>query len=132
MDRQDRHPDCELVALMTHGTVVLVGSLPVEHLARDLLVAEFSWCFKKADSLRCLAELNILCHGFAETVDWPQAADAGAFHSLLWPFDVREIRQSRICVRAMCRSATIRYAIARTKEESSVNRAAPVQPGLYA
>jgi hypothetical protein len=44
---------------MAHGTVVLAGSLPVEHLALDLLVAEFGWSFKEADSLRCLAELNV-------------------------------------------------------------------------
>lgn len=36
----------------------------------------------------------MLCHGFAEMIDWPQVADAGAFHSLLLPFDVREVRQS--------------------------------------
>jgi hypothetical protein len=38
--------------------------------------------------------LPILCHGFAEGIDWPQAARAGAFHSLLLPFKVSEIRQS--------------------------------------
>ncbi len=38
--------------------------------------------------------LPILCHGFAEVVDWPQLADAGVFHSLLLPLDLREVRQS--------------------------------------
>lgn len=38
--------------------------------------------------------LPILCHRFGEAVDWPQAANAGAFHSLLLPFDLREVRQS--------------------------------------
>lgn len=38
--------------------------------------------------------LPILCHGFAETIDWPQAAEAGAFHSLQLPFDLGEVRQS--------------------------------------
>lgn len=38
--------------------------------------------------------LPILCHGFAEAIDWPQAARAGAFHSLLLPFSLREVRQS--------------------------------------
>ena len=38
--------------------------------------------------------LPILCHGFAETIDWPQVADAGGFHSLLLPFEIREVRQS--------------------------------------
>jgi hypothetical protein len=44
--------------------------------------------------------LPILCHGFAETIDWPQAAEAGAFHSLLVPFDLREVRQSLEFVRS--------------------------------
>lgn len=129
MDRGIRHRNCFHIVLMARGTVVLVGSLPVEHLALDFLVAEFGWSFKKADSLSRLAELNvdhnlvtvlfspknlalpweqalraildaapkalpIVCHGFAETIDWPQVADAGAFHSLRLPFDVREVRQS--------------------------------------
>lgn len=38
--------------------------------------------------------LPIICHGFAEVIDWPQVANAGAFHSLLLPFSSREIRQS--------------------------------------
>jgi len=38
--------------------------------------------------------LLILCHGFADSIDWPQVAEAGAFHSLLLPFAGHEIRQS--------------------------------------
>jgi hypothetical protein len=38
--------------------------------------------------------LPILCHGFRDLIHWPQAARAGAFHSLLVPFNVREVRQS--------------------------------------
>lgn len=36
----------------------------------------------------------ILCHGFADDIDWPEVADAGAFHSLPMPFSVAEVRQS--------------------------------------
>ena len=36
----------------------------------------------------------ILCHGFADNIDWPKMADAGAFHSLPMPFSVAEVRQS--------------------------------------
>jgi hypothetical protein len=114
---------------MTQGTVVLVGSLPVEHLTLDLLVAEFGWTLKQTSGLDGLVELNaghnvvtalfsprnlalpwdqalravlnaapkalpVLCHGFADAIDWPQAAEAGGFHSLLLPFNVREVRQS--------------------------------------
>lgn len=129
---------------MTHGTVVLVGNLPVEHLALDLLAAEFGWSLKEACSLPDVADLDtdhnlvavlfsprdlalsweqalcaisnaapkalpILCHGFADGIDWPQAARAGAFHSLLLPFCAREIRQSLGFVfEAKCRQAIIR------------------------
>lgn len=45
--------------------------------------------------LRALpAAFPILCHGFADHVDWPQAADAGAFHSLPMPIKPPELRQS--------------------------------------
>jgi len=36
----------------------------------------------------------IVCHGFAEPIDWPQAAEAGAFHSIPVPIQLRELRQS--------------------------------------
>lgn len=36
----------------------------------------------------------ILCHGFADNIDWPEVADAGAFHTLTMPFSVAEVRQS--------------------------------------
>lgn len=38
--------------------------------------------------------LPILCHGFAEHVDWPRLVDAGAFHSLPMPFSLDEVRQT--------------------------------------
>ncbi len=36
----------------------------------------------------------ILCYGFADHIDWPRMADAGAFHSIPLPFSVAELRQS--------------------------------------
>ena len=36
----------------------------------------------------------ILCHGFADHIDWPAAADAGAYHSIPMPFTAAELRQS--------------------------------------
>lgn len=36
----------------------------------------------------------ILCHRFADSIPWPAMAAAGAFHSLLVPFAVPEVRQS--------------------------------------
>ena len=114
---------------MAHGTVVLLGSLPIEHLMLDCLVSQFGFSFKEVDTLENLSKLKvrddvlavifrpstlglswdeaiksvlnafplafpIICHGFADHLDWPEAADAGAFHSLLVPFSVAELRQS--------------------------------------
>ena len=119
----------EQIAIMTRGTVVLVGRLPAERLALDLLVAEFGWAIENAPSLGSLAKLNregnlvavlfnpqdlalpweealhsvleaapralpILCHGFADGIDWPQVAEAGAFHSLLLPLRASEFRHT--------------------------------------
>ncbi len=36
----------------------------------------------------------ILCHRFSETMLWPELAEAGAFHSLLLPLNIGEVRQS--------------------------------------
>lgn len=38
--------------------------------------------------------LPIVCHGFANHIDWPKMADAGAFHLILVPFKMDEVRQS--------------------------------------
>jgi len=38
--------------------------------------------------------LPLVCHRFSEPVDWPELAEAGAFHSLPVPLDAREIRQA--------------------------------------
>lgn len=114
---------------MPHGTVVLLGSLPIERFVLDLLVPEFDFSFEKVKSLGDLPTRNagddivavlfnprslgleseealktvlkafpkafpILCHGFADHLDWPELADAGAFHSIPVPFSVAELRQS--------------------------------------
>jgi hypothetical protein len=128
---------------MTSRTVVLAGSLPVEHLNLAAIAAEFGWSLEQADDLGTLANLDkcrnivtvlfcprgldlswdkalrsivdatpgafpILCHGFSETIDWPQAAEAGAFHSLSLPFSPDEVRQSLGFVSsAISRSAII-------------------------
>ncbi len=64
--------------------------------------------------------LPILCHGFAETIDWPLVAEAGAFHSLLLPFALGEVRRSLGFVwDAKCRSAVIpirRHLVVRETE----------------
>ncbi len=112
---------------MSDGTVVLVGSLPIERLVLDWLESEFGLSFQEIDTLRSSPNLPddvvavlfspssmglpwdealrstlnafpralpILCHGFADNIDWPQMADAGAFHSIPVPFSVTELRQS--------------------------------------
>ena len=47
-----------ILQIMTRGTVVLVGTLPVEQLALDRLVAEFGWAIEMVPNLDCLDELN--------------------------------------------------------------------------
>lgn len=47
--------------------------------------------------------LPIVCHGFADTVDWPELAEAGAFHLLRMPLDLSEVRQSLGFVREATR-----------------------------
>ncbi len=112
---------------MSHGTVVLFGSLPIERLVLDCLAAEFGLPFKEVDDFRnsknpiedvvavlfSPSSLNlpwhealrsvlnafpgafpILCHRFGDNIDWPEVADAGAFHSIPVPFGVAELRQS--------------------------------------
>jgi len=112
---------------MSNGAVVLLGSLPIEHLVIVCLPAEFELSFKEIDDFRnskspiedvvavlfspsssglpwdeaLRSVLNvfpgafpILCHGFADNIDWPEMADAGAFHSIPVPFGVAELRQS--------------------------------------
>jgi len=36
----------------------------------------------------------ILCHRFSEAIPWSELVQAGAFHSLRLPLDLREVRQS--------------------------------------
>jgi DNA-binding NtrC family response regulator len=38
--------------------------------------------------------LLIACHRFSERVNWPELAEAGAFHALALPLDPGEVRQS--------------------------------------
>ena len=69
----------------------------------DNLIAVFfdakSLSLPQERALRVILEaapgaLPILCHRFAEVLDWPQLAEAGAFHSLRFPLDLREARQT--------------------------------------
>ena len=67
--------------------------------------------------------LPILCHGFAEEIDWEQAAAAGAFHSLLVPFDLQEVRQSL----GFVWDAKSRSAIVPIRQRSHQRRSAHVE-----
>src|SRR5579863_5545927 len=123
------HFACFRIFLMTHGTVVLVGNLPLETPALNRLVPEFGWSLDTAHDLdqlkklvavhRCVAilldpnslglpckmaldavreidsqALLIVCHRFSGDFNWPELANAGAFHALAVPFDLNEVRQS--------------------------------------
>jgi DNA-binding NtrC family response regulator len=50
-------------------------------------------------ALQCIREaapdaLPIVCHTSSEKVDWPELAEAGAFHVLLLPLHPSEVKQS--------------------------------------
>ena len=71
--------------------------------------------------------LPILCHRFAEAIDWPKVATAGAFHSLQLPLNPREARQSlgfvwgakgRSAAISMCSRAEPRQAINKQTHQS--------------
>jgi len=62
---------------------------------RDALGPGSSW----VDAIRrlrlALPEARLIaCHGFAETIDWPELCDAGAFHVLGLPLQANEVRRS--------------------------------------
>jgi hypothetical protein len=48
------------------------------------------WLMRNAFPGSCL----VVCHGFADPIDWPELCDAGAFHALQLPFRESEVRQS--------------------------------------
>ena len=55
--------------------------------------------FRRDEALRSIREIDshallIVCHKFSNHVDWSELAEAGAFHALALPWDVREVRQS--------------------------------------
>ena len=67
--------------------------------------------------------LPILCHRFAEAVDWPQLAEAGAFHSLRFPLDLREARQTLGFVwEAKRRTATFTARVRDNRQQADSER----------
>jgi hypothetical protein len=67
--------------------------------------------------------LPIVCHGFAERVDWPQLAEAGAFHLLRMPFDLSEVRQSLGFVREATRRSAAPVVQAPANDLSRLRKA---------
>ena len=152
---------------MPQGIVVLAGSLPVDNLELELLVAEFGWLLKAARSPSGIAQLNldhdvvtvffsprtmelpwdqalrsvlkaapralpILCHGFSERIPWTEATEAGAFHSLLMPFDAGEVRQSLGFVWGAKRRSTAIEMRRRPEPEAGNDDQAPAGRGRAA
>lgn len=95
------------------GSLGHVAELNAGHNLVAVLFSPRSLALPWDQALRAIVDaapraLPILCHGFRERIDWPQAARAGAFHSLHLPFCVQEIRQSLGFVfDAKCRPALI-------------------------
>jgi hypothetical protein len=83
----------------------------------------------------------ILCHRFSETIPWDEVVEAGAFHSLRLPLDLREVRQSfgfvwaatsrdskYLSLPAPSRMPAVRaLAIGRTSQERLDERRAPLK-----
>jgi DNA-binding NtrC family response regulator len=64
--------------------------------------------------------LPIVCHRFSDMVDWPELAEAGAFHSLSLPFDDAELMQS------------LRFVSARTEMKTHRQTSRPPRFGAVA
>jgi hypothetical protein len=61
----------------------------------DFLGREYSWVEAIRRLRLTLPEVRVIaCHGFAESIDWPELSDAGAFHALWLPLKENEVRQS--------------------------------------
>lgn len=146
---------------MSFGTVVLLGTLPIEQFVLDLLTSEFGFSFKKLNHVRNLPNLSlredvaavlfnptnlglewdealqsvlaafprafpILCHGFADQIDWPRIADAGAFHSIPLPFNIAELRQSLGFVWGARSNSTPRRVSINSKRNSNAKSVAAI------
>lgn len=93
----------QLAEMKTHGNLVAVLFNP-----QGLGLTKLGLTWDQA--LQAVREtapeaLPIACHGFAERVDWPLLAEAGAFHSLRMPFNLSEVRQSLGFVRDAARGS---------------------------
>ncbi len=70
------------------GTVALLCT-------RRALGRAMSWLSLVREMKQMAPHLRlILCHGFADLPDWPEASRAGAFHALAMPLNEGELRQS--------------------------------------
>jgi hypothetical protein len=100
-------------SLKEASSLARVAELNVDHNLVTVLFSPHDLGLPWRQALRGVVDaapvtLPILCHGFADTIHWPEAAQAGVFHSLLLPFDMREVRQSLGFVwEAKCRPAAV-------------------------
>jgi hypothetical protein len=82
-------------------TVKVVGHMPEAAEAqavlfhRDALGLGCSWVDAVHLLRLALPEARLVaCHGLAESIDWPELCDAGAFHALGLPLSENEVRKS--------------------------------------
>jgi hypothetical protein len=62
---------------------------------RDALGPGCSWLDAVRRLKRALPGVRLIaCHGLAESIDWPELCDAGAFHALGLPLRANEVRKS--------------------------------------
>lgn len=62
---------------------------------RDALGPGCSWLDAVRRLKLALPDARLVaCHGFSESLDWPELCDAGAFHALGLPLRANEVRKS--------------------------------------
>lgn len=71
------------------------GEVGAVFFRQDAIAAELSWTETIGRLKTVFPDARLIaCHGYAESIDWPELGDAGAFHVLGYPFRAAEVRQS--------------------------------------
>jgi len=94
-------PTLQAVAGDFGWTVKVAGGMPqaadVQAVLfyRDALGSGCSWLDAVRRLRLALPEARLVaCHGLAESIDWPELCEAGAFHALGLPLNENEVRKS--------------------------------------
>src|ERR1019366_6736360 len=69
----------------------------------------------------------VVCHGFSETIDWPELSDAGAFHELWLPLRENEVRLCLGFLREAERRVAMPAEIVKPADFDTPQRISPVR-----